>query len=74
MIARMIPMRTSTIFKNRWMALLWAAGIIWFAYDFAAPADEAANTDGNQVQITDASGAPVSPQEAKQLEDAVKGL
>ena len=31
------------------MALLWAAGIIWFAYDFAAPSDEAANTDGNQV-------------------------
>ena len=70
----MIPMRTSTIFKSRWMALLWAAGIIWFAYDFAAPSDEAANTDGNQVQITDATGAPVSPQEAKQLEEAVKGL
>ena len=36
-IARMIPMRTSSVFKSRWMALLWAAGIIWFAYDFAAP-------------------------------------
>ena len=46
----MIPMRTSTIFKSRWMALLWAAGIIWFAYDFATPSDEAANADGNQVQ------------------------
>lgn len=34
----MWPMRTSTIFKNRWWALLWAAGIIWFAYDFAASA------------------------------------
>ena len=31
----MIPMRTSTIFKSRWMALLWAAGIIWFALDIA---------------------------------------
>ena len=28
-------MRTSTVFKSRWMALIWAAGIIWFAYDFA---------------------------------------
>ena len=45
----MIPMRTSTIFKSRWMALLWAAGIIWFAYDFAAPSDEPANAAGNQV-------------------------
>jgi len=70
----MIPMRTSSIFKSRWMALLWAAGIIWFAYDFAGPKDDTANADGNQVQITDATGAPVSPEEAKKLEEAVKGL
>ena len=38
----MFPMRTSSIFKSRWMALLWAAGIIWFAYDFAGtqPGDD----------------------------------
>ena len=70
----MIPMRTSSIFKSRWMALLWAAGIIWFAYDFVGPKDDTANADGNQVQITDATGAPVSPEEAKKLEEAVKGL
>ena len=48
----MWPMRTSTIFKNRWWALLWAAGIIWFAYDVAAsaPRDDGNNsTDQNQV-------------------------
>ena len=51
----MIPMRTSTIFKNRWWALIWAAGIIWFAYDFAAsaPQDDSNNTaaadDTNKV-------------------------
>ena len=70
----MIPMRTSTIFKNRWMALIWAAGIIWFAYDFAAPSDDEANASDNEVQITDASGAPVSPQEANKLQEALKGL
>ena len=59
-----------------WIAAILgsAAGIIWFAYDFAAPNDESANADGNQVQITDVSGAPVSPEEARQLEEAVKGL
>jgi len=67
-------MRTSTIFKSRWMALVWAAGIIWFAYDFAAPTDGQANTSDNGVEITDASGAPVSSDEAKQLEEAVKNL
>ena len=53
----MIPMKTSSVFKSRWMALLWAAGIIWFAYDFAgsAPADDG----GNNVS-TDATGAPVT--------------
>jgi hypothetical protein len=70
----MIPMRSSTIFKSRWMALIWAAGIIWFAYDFAAPSDDQANAADNQVQITDASGAPVSPEEAQKLQEAVKGL
>ena len=43
-ITLMIPMRSSTIFKSRWMALIWAAGIIWFAYDFAG---STAQDDGN---------------------------
>jgi hypothetical protein len=71
----MIPMKWSTIFKNRWMALIWAAGIIWFAYDFAASSAPPANsTDGNEVQVTDASGQPVSPDEANKLNEALKGL
>jgi hypothetical protein len=70
----MVPMRSSTIFKSRWMALVWAAGIIWFAYDFVTPTDGQANSSDNGVEITDASGAPVSPDEAKQLEEAVKNL
>ena len=53
----MWPMRTSTIFKSRWMALLWAAGIIWFAYDFAgsAPAEDA-NNSADQNQVTNIVG------------------
>ena len=47
----MIPMRTSTVFKSRWMALIWAAGIIWFAYDFAGsrPQDDNSAADENQA-------------------------
>jgi hypothetical protein len=70
----MIPMKHSTIFKSRWMALLWAAGILWFAYDFAAPSDDSTNTAGNDVQITDATGAPVSTDEAKQLQEVANTL
>ena len=47
----MFPMKYSTIFKNRWMALIWAAGIIWFAYDYAGsqPSDDNSAADDNQV-------------------------
>ena len=44
----MIPIKHSAIFKSRWMALLWAAGIIWFAYDFAAPASDQSFQDSVQ--------------------------
>lgn len=48
----MFPMRFSTIFTNRWWALFWAAGIIWFAYDFAGSAPQ---TDANNVAASSAS-------------------
>jgi hypothetical protein len=38
----MVPMRTSSIFKSRWMALLWAGGIIWFAVSVADGGGEGA--------------------------------
>jgi hypothetical protein len=47
----MFPMRMTTIFKNRWMALLWAAGILFVAYQFAGaqPQDDNSATDANQA-------------------------
>src|SRR5258708_4203337 len=47
----MFPMRMSSVFKSRWMALVWAAGIIWAAYDFAGsqPDDENATANSEQV-------------------------
>jgi hypothetical protein len=63
----MIPMKTSTVFKSRWMALLWAAGIIWFAYDFAGSEPQASNATANADQATDASGSPVTADDANKL-------
>jgi hypothetical protein len=34
-------MRYSSIFKNRWFAVIWAAGILWFAYDVASDSRDA---------------------------------
>jgi hypothetical protein len=63
----MIPMKTSSVFKSRWLALLWAAGIIWFAYDFAGSQSDDANASANAEQSTDGSGSPVTTDDAKKL-------
>jgi hypothetical protein len=70
----MIPMRTSTVFKNRWMALLWAAGIIWFAYDFAGSQPQETNASANAEQATDATGAPVSADDQQRLAAALNSF
>lgn len=59
----MVPMKFSTIFRNRWMAVLWSAGIIWFALDIAAP-DQAGDSP---AVVTDATGAPVDADQAQAL-------
>lgn len=67
----MIPMRSSTIFKSRWMALLWAAGIIWVALDVAGdgPADNGGNqASASAAPMTDVSGAEVSQQQIDTLD------
>jgi hypothetical protein len=56
-------MGTRSVFKNRWWALIWAAGIIWFAYDFAGSQPQ---DDGNGV-ATDATGAPVTADDANKV-------
>ena len=70
----MIPMRASSIFKSRWMALIWAAGIIWFAYEAAASGSQDSNASANATQLTDATGAPITKEQEKQLAEELNGL
>jgi hypothetical protein len=70
----MVPMRFSTIFKSRWFAVVWAAGIIWMAYDVAGGRSETTNNSASAEQATDVTGAPVNPDDAKTLEEAIKNL
>lgn len=67
----MVPMRHSTIFKSRWMALLWAAGIIWFAYDFAGSGQQQASA-GNNVSA-DSSGTQVSADDQNKIAQILGG-
>lgn len=70
----MIPMRTKTIFKNRWMTLLWAAGIIWFAYDFAGSQPQPAGNGTDSEQVTDVTGAPVTPEDEQKFAEALNSF
>jgi hypothetical protein len=64
----MLPIKTSSVFKSRWMALLWAGGIVWTASEFVGSQPHHAAT-GNNAQ-TDADSADV--QAAVNALDAVK--
>ena len=70
----MVPMKNSTIFKSRWMALLWAAGIIWFAYDFADSQPKDQNASANAEQAADGSNSPTNTDDEKKLADALKSF
>jgi hypothetical protein len=70
----MIPMKTSSIFKSRWMALVWAAGILWLAWDVAGSAPQDANNSANAEAPTDVTGAPITADDEKKFEQAMNGL
>ena len=70
----MIPMKTSSVFKSRWMALIWAAGIIWFAYDFAGSQPQPTTNGTNAEQATDVTGAPITPEEQNKAEEVLRNL
>jgi hypothetical protein len=73
----MIPMKHSTIFKSRWMALLWAAGIIWIAMDVAGPGDESAKTasaSNGDTGLTDVTGHKVTTADEEALKKALQNV
>lgn len=62
------------IFRSRWFALLWAAGIIWFAIDVAssAPNDTPANNTASSANLTDATGTPVDQHDLAALANVLR--
>ena len=70
----MIPVKTSSVFKSRWMALLWAAGIIWFAYDFAGSQPQDDNASANAEQSTDSTDAAISNADTNKLDQELNAL
>jgi hypothetical protein len=69
----MFPIRHRSIFRSRWMALLWAGGILWLAY-FLTAASGPGDASGNNIAATDVTGAPVTQQDIDALRGAMNQL
>ena len=65
-------MRQRNIFLSRWMALAWAAGIIWFAVEVSTP--DTVAVGNNRQEMTDVTDSPVSNQQVKELEQTIANL
>ncbi len=65
----------TSLFRSRWMALCWAAMIVWFAVDFIGTGTPAPATGNNQVaeNATDALGGPVSNEDIETLRRFAEG-
>lgn len=66
-------MKLRQLFLNRWMALLWSAGVVWIALDIAGPGETAAGNN-QQAVVTDVSGAEVSNEQVEQVESIIANL
>jgi len=56
------------------MALIWAAGILWVAWDVAGSASQDTNNSANAEGPTDVTGAPITVDDEKKFENALNGL
>jgi hypothetical protein len=63
----MIPRRPSRIFRSRWAALFWAAGVLFTAVTFIGFGD----SEGKKVEsaLVDATGADFSNADLAVLEN-----
>ena len=71
----MFSSRPSRIFRSRWAALLWAAGVLWTAVEvvgFGSNVGHAKQADADNATLTDATGAPVSDADLAVLRNLVE--
>ena len=62
----------SRLFKSRWAALFWSAGIVWTAYDVAgaAPTPAPTATATTRTAGVDATGEAIDPADLAALAKA----
>ncbi|OAN66248.1 hypothetical protein [Sphingomonas sp. TDK1] len=68
----MLPSRPAALFRSRWAALLWAAGVVWTAISVAGMGD-AAKSPAPVKHATDALGQPIDNADLDALRNALSG-
>lgn len=56
MLAAMLP-GIRSVFRSRWHALFWAAGILWLAYNVAGSAPDDSNSAADNKAAAEAKSA-----------------
>lgn len=69
----MFPRNPSRIFRSRWSALLWAAGILFFAVTTIGLGDKETTQLENATGITDVTGSQVSNADMAVLANLIGG-
>jgi hypothetical protein len=69
----MLP--NSRVFRSRWSALLWAAGIIWFAVDVAGTGGHHPHAKGaaSTAEASDTSADDQGTRDAINALESIKG-
>ncbi|MBW8911235.1 MAG: hypothetical protein JF564_04965 [Sphingomonas sp.] len=48
-----VSMRYSSLFRSRWLALIWSAGILWTAVSFVGSQEPGDGVDANANAMAD---------------------
>lgn len=72
MLTAMLP--NPRVFRSRWSALFWAAGIIWLAIDVAGVGGGPKHAGATKTDATDATGAPVDENDTRNALNAFDSI
>ena len=62
------------IFRNRWMAVIWAGLVIWTAVDIAGPSEPAPSGNNQSAgNLTDVTGSPITKEDLETLRRFAEG-
>lgn len=60
------------LFRSRWAAMLWAAGILWTAYDVVGTGPATPPAANESAELQDATGTPVDKDDLAALAGAMR--